>query len=344
MKEVKFSKDTKPAEEEEEMSAEEAARLYSEGGFYIVKDLPVGTEFGCDMKSYNTGLKFLGLKMIPKGCHFLYYSSVGKDSDVSPRRGFFINIEPGEVIVHRFDPKTEDIVDDVSADEVERFRLNLRNIDGQLGVYPFGSWSKWVSLSSRLNMDLIQKYKVKSDAGDNSLLDVTYNFTAVRKQKYPDGANAAEISLHCLDSSFQLDTWLRHHESSDAVLVELQLAFIVFLVGQQYVSFNQWKLVVDMMCGCGESLDKYPKLFISFLNDLHFQLQEVPEDFFVDIISCNNFLVSSLTNLFSNIREYKACPNLKSKAISFENHLTKKFGWCFEDEYDDEYCPVVVDT
>ena len=56
MKEVKFSKDTKPAEEETEMSSDEAARLYSEGGFYIVKDLPVGTEFGCDMKSYNTGL------------------------------------------------------------------------------------------------------------------------------------------------------------------------------------------------------------------------------------------------------------------------------------------------
>ena len=289
MKEVKFSKDTKPAEDETEMSADEAARLYSEGGFYIVKDLPVGTEFGCDLKSYNTGLstyfkfdlilhlfdsgsKFLGLKMIPKGCHFLYYSSVGKDSDISPRRGFFINIEPGDVIVHRFDPKTEDIVDDVSAEEVERFRLNLRNIDGQLGAYPFGSWSKWVSLSSRLNMDLIQKYKVKSDAGDNSLLDVSYNFTAVRKQKYPDGASAAEISLHSLDSSFQLDTWLRGHESSDAVLVELQLAFILFLIGQQYDSFNQWKLVVDMMCGCGESLNKYPKLFISFLNDLHFQV------------------------------------------------------------------------
>ena len=76
---------------------------------------------------------------------------------------------------------------------------------------------------------------------------------------------------------------------------------------------------------------------------LYLQLQEVPEDFFVDIISCNNFLVASLTNLFSNIREYESCPNLKSKAISFENHLTKKFGWCFEDEYDDEYCPVVVD-
>ena len=64
----------------------------------------------------------------------------------------------------------------------------------------------------------------------------------------------------------------------------------------------------------------------------------------MDIISCNNFLVSSLTNLFSNIREYEACPSLKSKAISFENHLTKKFGWCFDDENDDEFSPVVVVT
>lgn len=56
MKEVKFSTDTKQAEDEAELSPERAAKLYSEGGFYIVKDLPVGTEFGCDMKSYNTGL------------------------------------------------------------------------------------------------------------------------------------------------------------------------------------------------------------------------------------------------------------------------------------------------
>ena len=56
---------------------------------------------------------------------------------------------------------------------------------------------------------------------------------------------------------------------------------------------------------------------------------EVPEDFFVDIISCNNFLVGALTNLFANIRESEATEKLKSRAISFENHLTKKFGWLF---------------
>ena len=74
-----------------------------------------------------------------------------------------------------------------------------------------------------------------------------------------------------------------------------------------------------------------------------FQLQEVPTDFFVDIISCNNFLVSSLTNLFANINEYEASPDLKSKALSFENHITRKFGWSFAEEADDENCPVIVE-
>ena len=56
MKEVKFSDDIETAEDDNEgVTPEVAERLYSEGGFYIVKDLPPGTEFGCDMKSWNTG-------------------------------------------------------------------------------------------------------------------------------------------------------------------------------------------------------------------------------------------------------------------------------------------------
>ena len=56
MKEVKFSDDVETTEDDNEgVTPEVAERLYSEGGFYIVKDLPPGTEFGCDMKSWNTG-------------------------------------------------------------------------------------------------------------------------------------------------------------------------------------------------------------------------------------------------------------------------------------------------
>ncbi len=34
---------------------------------------------------------------------------------------------------------------------------------------------------------------------------------------------------------------------------------------------------------CDEGLVKYPDLFLDFISDLYFQIQEVPRDFFVDI-------------------------------------------------------------
>ena len=59
MKEVRFSKETEA--KDEELSPEKAALLYKEGGFYIVKDLIPGSEFGCDMKSWNTGKVLRGI-------------------------------------------------------------------------------------------------------------------------------------------------------------------------------------------------------------------------------------------------------------------------------------------
>lgn len=53
--------------------------------------------------------------------------------------------------------------------------------------------------------------------------------------------------------------------------------------------------------------------------------------------------MAALTNLFENIREYEANQELKMKAISFENNLSKKFGWTFSDDVNDENAPVVVE-
>ena len=61
----------------------------------------------------------------------------------------------------------------------------------------------------------------------------------------------------------------------EAVLAELQLAFVLFLVGQDHDSFSQWKLVVDMLCGCRRALLKYPAFFKSFIKDLHFQVKDI---------------------------------------------------------------------
>jgi AAR2 protein. len=50
-----------------------ALRLLLEGATLLILDVPLGTEFGIDLKSWNTGKKFKGVKMIPPGLHYIYY-------------------------------------------------------------------------------------------------------------------------------------------------------------------------------------------------------------------------------------------------------------------------------
>lgn len=77
--------------DDQQLSPEAAQRLYQEGGFLVVTQLPPGTEFGIDLYSWNTGEKFLGVKMIPPGIHFVYYSTLDQGTagpQLSPRTGF----------------------------------------------------------------------------------------------------------------------------------------------------------------------------------------------------------------------------------------------------------------
>ena len=78
-----------------QMSPKAAQKLYNEGGFLVVTQLPSGSEFGIDLYSWNTGEKFLGVKMIPPGLHFVYYSTAGQGSSgpqLAPRTGFFSGV------------------------------------------------------------------------------------------------------------------------------------------------------------------------------------------------------------------------------------------------------------
>lgn len=61
------------AEGSVEMDQELAKRLLVEGATLVLLDVPQGTDFGVDMKSWNTGEKFKGVKMIPPGFHYIHY-------------------------------------------------------------------------------------------------------------------------------------------------------------------------------------------------------------------------------------------------------------------------------
>ncbi|QQP35131.1 C20orf4 -like protein, partial [Caligus rogercresseyi] len=110
-------------------------------------------------------------------------------------------------------------------------------------------------------------------------------YTAI-PAKYPQGASPAELTRNSLDTSFQLESFLGDfnslyadqvsssmsaHNHVNEVLAEVQFAFICFLVGQHYDSFEQWKNLLIMLCSCDDALTKYPDLFSCLITDIYFQ-------------------------------------------------------------------------
>ena len=106
-----------------EMDPEVAKRLHADGATLIVLDVPEGTEFGIDYFSWNVGPRFKGVKMIPPGLHFIYYSAVNTGGQTAPRTGMFLHSKRQDILVMRWDAATEDVVEiATNEEEKEKYR------------------------------------------------------------------------------------------------------------------------------------------------------------------------------------------------------------------------------
>ena len=59
----------------------------------------------------------------------------------------------------------------------------------------------------------------------------------------------------------------------DEVLAELQFAFVCFLVGQHYDSFEHWKKLLVMFCTCEEAILENPQLYMKLISEMYFQVR-----------------------------------------------------------------------
>lgn len=168
-------------------------------------------------------------------------------------------------------------------------------------------------------------------------------FSVIPKKTYPPGASPAEITRCSMDLTYSLERVLEQNypEQPFNLLGELQFAFVCFLVGNVYEGFEHWKSLLALLCRSEEAMRKRKELYLGLITVLFHQLGEVPPDFFVDIVSQNNFLTSTLQDFFQFATGPGVDGTLRKKAEKFKAHLTKKFRWDFEADLDD-CAPVVV--
>lgn len=72
-------------------------------------------------------------------------------------------------------------------------------------------------------------------------------------------------------------------------------------------------------------------------------MKEVPSDFFIDILSSENFLVKTFRIFFDNVLNNPIIDApLRKRCGQFKDYVTQRFQWDFDVEPDDE-APVVVE-
>lgn len=128
---------------------------------------------------------------------------------------------------------------------------------------------------------------------------------------------------------------------------EIQFIFLCFMIGLNLDALEHWKKLVQLVCNCMKAIKRFTQMYSEFITCIEEQLEEIPEDFLVDIVANNNVIYRSLRDLFANTellkneiddRLYRKCEKFKAK-------LRMKFGWDFTNlnEEEEDEAPVVVE-
>ncbi|KAF9623443.1 hypothetical protein IFM89_003027 [Coptis chinensis] len=293
------------------MDVETARELVKKGGTLLLLDVPQFTLFGIDTQVFSTGPNFKGVKMIPPGPHFVYYSSSTRDgSEFSPIVGFFIYTYPSQVIVRKWDQQEERLVK-VLEEEEERYWTAVKNFkfDSHLGPYALNHFGDWKNMFNYITKSTIERIEpiggeitvtheseladtVHKTAMEKALVEQLRNskfskssekvnnrncyYTPIPRDVKRKGISGEELTSLNLDKTQLLETILTKHYGGveDLLLGELQFAFVAFLMGQSLQAFLQWKAIVTLLFSCTEApFSTRSHLFTKFVKVIYHQMK-----------------------------------------------------------------------
>jgi A1 cistron-splicing factor AAR2 len=155
---------------------------------------------------------------------------------------------------------------------------------------------------------------------------------------YNQAGFAARLTAMELDKSWLLEAMLEryYHQQTNqslqemsfpwsAVLGELQISFIMFMLLYSYHSLNHWKRLIAYIAKAEKYLQQHQDFAAAFVKVLFHQLKFIPDDFFENEISANSFILPSLTSLFSCLNFSGMNEDLEEHKKRFERYLTRRF-------------------
>lgn len=336
---------------------EEVQRFAEHGCSVLCLGCSEGMLFGIDYSAWSVGPQFMGVKLIPPGLHYVYCSASAAEDIGICRSGFFLHMKPKDVAVFRWDPENEELIRPENEESV-RYADGVRSFDfdRNLGPYPLELREQWAELTRHTTAELVQKIepisgRVRSkraeyDAATNPKaaedMDVEKpteiesntgslffsNFPRIRRKK---GISAAEMTHLYMDRTPQLEEMIAKQYSGNelAILGELQLSYISFLLGQNFDGFEQWRALLLLLCSCEDAALRRTELFAELLRTFFTQLSQAPSDLFGDDLTKENFLGSCALSLLEICNT--DAPKLQKRCSKLRELVEEKFGLSTED-------------
>ncbi|PVV01860.1 hypothetical protein BB560_003709 [Smittium megazygosporum] len=191
----------------------------------------------------------------------------------------------------------------------------------------------------------------------------------------------SQISSYSVDKSFLLANVLnRYSEGPIGLLGEMQITFLLLLIGQNFAGFEHYKQIVGLVTQSSSAIaysvgnnkefddilgDNTKKikgdsllkgLFVPFTKILIKQLKHCPEDFFSSLLTSDNFFVKCIRDYIVNVgvtdSNVEGIELLNSEMEELRTVFKKRFNVDLptyselleaeEEGSDNEYAPVIV--
>ena len=316
-------------------------------GTLLLLNSPKKMQFGIDLSQWVIGDKFMGIKLIPIGVHYISFSL--SEENNAFKQGFFIEIEDNKKksknIIREWSPKYETFIK--LNDEMDKnYSIGLDNLDFDqfLGNYPYEQIQNWTDLSKFLNTSVINRLQKNIDMTmcpeikeDKNNEQENENKNNMQIMSY-DNIEFTEFYLNqpeyinSLDKSALLEKILSKFKSPNEFLGEFQYTFILFLIGEVYEALKQWKDIFILITSSEDLINKknFEKFFCDFIEIIYNQLRLFPDDLMHDVILENNFLKRYLTNFL--LFEKKEMKNFSKRQKLLKAFVEEKFGYKIKSE------------
>ena len=280
-------------------------------GVLLLLNSPKKMQFGIDLSQWVIGEKFMGIKLIPIGIHYISFSL--SEENNAFKQGFFIEIESGKNksknIIREWSKKYQTFIR-LNEETTKNYSIGLDNLDFDqyLGNYPYEQISNWKDLTSFLNIDTINRLQKninvtmcpelieeKNDDDENNDINIDNN---------NDENNINNINE---DNKINENTNNNEFKKYNQLITYEDIEFTEFYLNQpEYInSLDKSKLLEKILLQFKKSeefLGEFQYTFILFLIGEVYEALKQWKDIFI-LISSSEELVKNFEKFFCNFIE-----------------------------------------